>query len=136
MNHELIHERNYKQLFGALGANGPRLFMHFIKCILLFSVVSIAALCVILFQVWVRAVGSRVRVGGFRCLVLLKVRSGKVRQGHLNWVQGLGFRRVILLKVRVQDVGFRVRVWVQGSGFRVQGLGFRCAILLQVTPTP
>ena len=35
---------------------------------------------------------SRGRASGFRCLVLLKVRSGKVRQGHLNWVQGLGFR--------------------------------------------
>jgi len=40
----------HEQLFGSLGSNGPRLFMHFIKVILLFSVVSIAALCVILFD--------------------------------------------------------------------------------------
>jgi Ca2+-binding EF-hand superfamily protein len=47
---EVRQPSKHEQLFGALGANGPRLFMHFIKCILLFSVVSIAALCVILFQ--------------------------------------------------------------------------------------
>ena len=40
----------HEQLFGALGSNGPRIFMHIIKLVLLSSVVSIAALCVILFN--------------------------------------------------------------------------------------
>jgi len=38
----------HEQLFGALGASGPKIFLHFVKLILLSSVVSIAALCVIL----------------------------------------------------------------------------------------
>ena len=40
----------HEQLFGALGSNGPRLYMHYIKCVLLFAVVSVAALCVVLFE--------------------------------------------------------------------------------------
>ena len=40
----------HEQLFGGFGSNGPRLYMHFIKCILLLSVVSIALLCVVLWE--------------------------------------------------------------------------------------
>ncbi len=38
----------HTQLFGVLGSNGPIIFLHFVKNILLLSVVSIAALCVVL----------------------------------------------------------------------------------------
>lgn len=41
----------HEQLFGSLGAHGPEFFIHFIKLILLTSVVSVAILCVCLFGV-------------------------------------------------------------------------------------
>eukprot|EP00960_Hanusia_phi_P074515 768260-Hanusia_phi.AAC.1 len=40
----------HQQLFGPLGARGPLIYLHYVKLILLGSVVSIAALSVILFQ--------------------------------------------------------------------------------------
>ena len=40
----------HEQLFGAFGAIGPKVFLHFIKLVLLLSVVSIATVCVVLFK--------------------------------------------------------------------------------------
>eukprot|EP00290_Baffinella_frigidus_P026935 CAMPEP_0180221312 /NCGR_PEP_ID=MMETSP0987-20121128/19789_1 /TAXON_ID=697907 /ORGANISM="non described non described, Strain CCMP2293" /LENGTH=814 /DNA_ID=CAMNT_0022182683 /DNA_START=95 /DNA_END=2539 /DNA_ORIENTATION=- len=39
----------HEQLFGAFGSQGPKVFIHIMKLILLLSVVSVASMCVILF---------------------------------------------------------------------------------------